>query len=201
MHSETQSTLSSTEQEAPLEESLASAEASSAPETQDAAAQGAPGEESEVAALQREHAELKDKYLRTMAEYENFRRRTQRDLQDANQRGREAVIREFLPVIDNLERAVSSAQQASDVKSVVEGVQMVLGLFNSDVAEKVGLKRIETVGSMFNPALHEAVQQQESDEHDNGTILAEVTPGYQLRDKLVRAAMVVVAKTSAPPKA
>ena len=98
-----------------------------------------------------------------------------------------------MPVFDNLERAVVHAGQASDAKAVADGVGMVLKQFG-DTLGKVGIKRIPAVGGPFDPSLHEAIQQVETNDHPAGTIVAEVQPGYTLGDRLVRAAMVVVAK-------
>jgi molecular chaperone GrpE len=138
---------------------------------------------------------IRDQLLRTAADYDNFRKRTRRELEDAQKRGREELLRELLPVFDNLERAVVHAGQASDAKAVADGVGMVLKQF-ADTLGRVGIKRVPTIGSPFDPTQHEAIQQLETDEHPAGTIVAEVQPGYAMGDRLVRAAMVVVAKPS-----
>jgi molecular chaperone GrpE len=143
-----------------------------------------------------EIARVRDQLLRTAADFDNFRKRTRRELEDALKRGREELLRELLPVFDNLERAVVHAGQASDSKAVADGVGMVLKQFG-DTLGRIGIKRVPTVGTAFDPTLHEAIQQLETDEHPPGTIVAEVQPGYAMGDKLVRAAMVVVAK---PPQ-
>jgi molecular chaperone GrpE len=138
---------------------------------------------------------IRDQLLRTAADFDNFRKRTRRELDDAQKRGREDLLRELLPVFDNLERAVVHAGQASDAKAVADGVQMVLKQF-ADTLGRIGIKRVPTVGSPFDPTQHEAIQQLETDEHPPGTIVAEVQPGYAIGDRLLRAAMVVVAKPS-----
>jgi molecular chaperone GrpE len=140
-----------------------------------------------------EAARLKDQLLRTAADFDNFRKRSRREIDDAQKRGREELLRELLPVFDNLERAVLHAGQASDAKAVAEGVGFVLKQF-VDTLGKVGIRRITTVGSTFDPNQHEAIQQIETNEHPPGTVVAEVQPGYALGDRLVRAALVVVAK-------
>jgi molecular chaperone GrpE len=142
---------------------------------------------------QAEMARLRDQLLRTAADFDNFRKRTRRELDDAYKRGKEELLRELLPVFDNLERAAIHAGQASDAKAVADGVGIVLKQF-SDTLGKVGITRIPAVGSPFDPSLHEAIQQIETDEHPAGTIVAEVQPGYAMGDRLVRASMVVVAK-------
>jgi molecular chaperone GrpE len=143
-----------------------------------------------------EIARIRDQLLRTAADFDNFRKRSRRELDDAQKRGREELLRELLPIFDNLERAVVHAGQASDAKAVADGVGMVLKQF-ADTLGRIGIKRVATVGNAFDPTQHEAIQQIETDEHPPGTIVAEVQPGYAMGDKLVRAAMVVVAK---PPQ-
>jgi len=156
---------------------------------------GTPLEEAQA-----EIARLRDQLLRTAADFDNFRKRTRRELDDAHKRGKEELLRELLPVFDNLERAVVHAGQASDAKAVADGVGMVLKQFQ-DTLGKVGIKRIPAVGGPFDPSLHEAIQQVETNEHPAGTIVAEVQPGYALGDRLVRASMVVVAKPKASSNA
>ncbi len=136
---------------------------------------------------------LRDQLLRTAADFDNFRKRTRREIEDAERRGREDTVRDMLPLIDNLERAVAASDTAKDVQSIAEGVRMVLKLFD-DVSGKIGLERIVAVGEHFNPSVHDAVQQQETAEHEPGTILAEVVPGYRLGKRLLRPALVVVAR-------
>jgi len=143
-----------------------------------------------------EVARIKDQLLRTAADYDNFRKRTRREVEDAQKRGREELLRELLPVFDNLERAAQHAGQATEAKAVADGVAMVLKQF-TDTLGRAGIKRVATVGVPFDPTQHEAIQQLETAEHPAGTVVAEVQPGYLLGDRLVRAAMVVVAK---PPR-
>lgn len=158
--------------------------------------QGA-GESPEPAA---ERDRLRDQLLRTAADFDNFRKRAKRDVQDAERRGREDTVREMLTIIDNLERAVDAASGASDASAVADGVRMVLRQFE-DVAARLGVERIPAVGERFDPTLHEAVQQEPTDAHPPGMILHEVVPGYRMGDRLVRAAMVVVARPKPAPAA
>lgn len=147
-------------------------------------------------ALREERDRLKEQLLRTAADYDNFRKRTKKDLEDTERRGREEAVRELLPVFDNLERAVQAAGAAKDVASIVDGLKMVLKLFEDHV-QRVGVTRIVAVGQRFDPAVHDAIQQTETDEHPPGTVIAEVVAGYKLGDRLVRPAMVVVARKPA----
>src|ERR1043165_5773196 len=108
-------------------------------------------------AAKQEAQRLKEQLLRTAADYENFRKRTRRDLVDADRRGRDEFLREILPVFDNLERAVQHVEKATDVQSVAEGIKMVLRQL-TDTLGKMGVERVPTVGTPFDPAMHEAVQ-------------------------------------------
>jgi molecular chaperone GrpE len=154
-----------------------------------------------AAAVTAERDQLRDQLLRTAADFDNYRKRTRKEIEEARARGREDAVKDVLPVFDNLERAVSAATSAQTIESVVEGVKMVLKLFE-DTSERMGLTRVKTVGERFDPTMHEAIQQQETDDQPPGTILTEVVPGYMIGQRLLRAAMVVVArKASAKPAA
>ena len=148
-----------------------------------------------LAEARAEAAANKDKLLRVAADFDNFRKRARRDVEDAEKRAKESLLKELLPVFDNLERAVAHAENAKDAKSVAEGVSMVLRQF-LDSLGRSGIDRVKSVGQSFDPTVHEAIQQVESDEAP-GTILNEVQAGYKLGDRLIRAAMVVVAKPKA----
>jgi molecular chaperone GrpE len=140
-----------------------------------------------------EAARMKDIWMRTAADFDNFRKRSRKEVEDARKGGREDLLKEMLPVFDNLERGMQSAKQATDVKAVVDGLSMILKQFESTLA-KVGIQKVTTLGLPFDPMVHEAIQQVETAEHAPGTVVAEVQPGYISGDRLVRAAMVVVAK-------
>ncbi|MBI2388833.1 MAG: nucleotide exchange factor GrpE [Deltaproteobacteria bacterium] len=150
-----------------------------------------------------EASKLRDQLLRTAADFDNYRKRSRREVDDSYKKGAEELLRALLPVFDNLERAVVHAEQTTDAKAIAEGVKMVLKQFN-DSLERVGIKRVGGVGQPFDPLVHEAIQQVETDEHPAGTVVAEVQPGYAFGERLVRAAMVVVArpkaKMSEPPR-
>jgi molecular chaperone GrpE len=150
-----------------------------------------------VAQLKTELDATRDKYLRTAADFDNYRKRARRDVEDAEKRGKESLLKELLPVFDNLERAATSAAQAPEAKAIADGVRMVLKQFQ-DTLERGNIRRVPGVGSPFDPNVHEAIQQIETADQPAGTVLAEVQAGYQLGDRLVRAAMVVVAKAPAP---
>jgi len=119
-----------------------------------------------------------------------------RELADVEKRAREDLIKDLLPVFDNLERATAHAETATDVKALSDGIGLVMRQF-LDTLSKIGIERIKAQGEPFDPAFHEAVQQFETTEHPPGTVMHEVQAGYKQGDKLVRPAIVVVAK--APP--
>ncbi|CAN5600739.1 hypothetical protein BH09MYX1_BH09MYX1_67880 [soil metagenome] len=140
-----------------------------------------------------ESAKLKDAYMRTAADFDNYRKRSRREVEDSRKAGREELLKELLPVFDNLERAIQSSVRATEIKAVADGIAMVGKQFDATLG-RLQIARIATVGNMFDPSLHEAIQQVETNEHPPGTVVAEVQPGYTSGERLVRAAMVVVAK-------
>ena len=164
------------------------------PEDDAGEAQLSPMEE-----LEAERAKLKDQLLRTAADFDNYRKRARKDVELAERKGKEAVLREILPVIDNLERAVAASADAVDVQAVRDGVNMVLKSFEESAA-RLGIERVEAVGQRFDPNLHDAFQQVETDEVAPGTVVQEYQPGYKMGDKLLRPAMVVVARKVPEPK-
>ncbi|MGA2450851.1 MAG: nucleotide exchange factor GrpE [Polyangiaceae bacterium] len=175
------------------DETLAAADASSSTEVDgDSPTVGAKGGDPLVAA-QAEVARLKDLWLRAVADTDNMRKRTRREVEEATRVGREEMLRALLPVFDNLERAIDSAGRSTDIKAVAEGLVMVERQVVSAL-EREGIKRVPTVGQSFDPAIHEAIQHMETSKHAPGTVLAEVQGGYRQGDRLVRAAMVIVAK-------
>jgi molecular chaperone GrpE len=146
-----------------------------------------------LAEARAEAARFKEQWVRTAADFDNFRKRSRRDTEDARKTGKEELLKDLLPVFDNLERAMQSAQRATEVKAVTDGLSMVQKQFN-DILGRVGILRVPTVGKAFDPSVHEAIQQVETSEHEPGVIVAEVQPGYIQGERLIRAAMVVVAK-------
>lgn len=135
-----------------------------------------------------------DRLLRQAAELENFKKRTLRDREESVRFANEALVKDLLPIIDNLERAVAHAQGGGNGKPLVEGVEMVLkGLL--DVLNKYGVTPIEAVGQAFDPVKHEAMAQVESVEHQPNTVIQEYHKGYLFNGRLLRPALVTVAKT------
>jgi molecular chaperone GrpE len=146
-----------------------------------------------VADAKAEALRFKEQWMRSAADFDNFRKRSRKELEDTRKAGREELLKDLLPVFDNLERAMTSAERATEVKPVSDGLKMVLRQF-VDTLGRSGITKVPTIGQQFDPGLHEAIQQVETDEHPPGTVVAEVQPGYLQGERLIRAAMVVVAK-------
>ncbi|MCI4355415.1 MAG: nucleotide exchange factor GrpE [Thermoplasmata archaeon] len=180
------------------DESPAESGESGAPAASSASPSKPPPESLEQA--QAEIARLKEAWLRSAADFDNFRKRARRELEDARRGGREDLLRALLPVFDNLGRAIQSATRSTDLKAMTEGLTMVERQF-VDALGREGISRVPTVGHAFDPTVHDAIQQVETDEHPPGTVLAEVQPGYAQGERLMRAAMVVVAKAKVGPAA
>jgi len=134
-----------------------------------------------------------DRFVRQAAELDNFKKRASREREDALRFANESLIKDLLPVVDNLERAVAHASGGGNGKPIVEGVEMVLkGLL--DVFAKHGVTPISAVGQPFDPTKHEAMAQVESQTHQPNSVVDELHKGYTLRDRLLRPALVSVAK-------
>jgi molecular chaperone GrpE len=147
----------------------------------------------EVAAKELEAKQNYDRFLRQVAELENLKRRSAREREEVSRFANEALIKDLLSVVDNLERAVAHASGGGNGKPIVEGVEMVLkGL--GDVLAKHGVTQVSALGQPFDPAKHEAIAQVESDVHEPNSVVEELHKGYMLRDRLLRPALVSVAK-------
>ena len=154
----------------------------------------------QLAEKEKERQELYDRLLRTMAEFDNYKKRVAKDKEDLTRYGNEKLMRELLPVIDNFERALEQAKNSPDQKALQEGVAMILRQLVT-LLEKFGVKGFSSVGQPFDPNRHEAMTHQESDEHEENMVIAEFQKGYNLHDRLLRAAMVAVSKQPAEEEA
>lgn len=155
--------------------------------------------EAAVAKLEVEKKENFDKYLRAVADLENYRKRNKRDLDDARAEAKTKVLKEMLPVVDNLERAVEHAEKSQDPGAVVDGIRLVLRQFLT-AFERVDVTPVDAANQPFDPNLHEAISQQETDEFPPGTVVTVLQRGYRLGDRLLRPALVVVAKAKPAPE-
>ena len=131
--------------------------------------------------------------LRVRAELENVRRRAERDVANAHRYGLERFVNEFLPVRDSLELGISAAGDDAGVEQVREGMELTLKLMTT-AFDKLGVEVIDPSGEPFDPELHQAMSMQEGEEGQSGSVLNVVQKGYRLNDRLVRPALVVVAK-------
>jgi len=168
-----------------------------------APAEATPAEASEqpdpLQQAQDEAAHNHDLYLRARADLENYRRRAQKDKEDLAKFANENLLRELLPVLDNLSRALEHAREGeTDSGALMQGVEMTLGQFNKAL-EQFGVAPVEALGQAFNPDCHEAMGQLESDEHPPNTVVQELQKGYFLNQRLLRPALVMIAKAPAPP--
>lgn len=148
---------------------------------------------SQLAEKDRELAEFKDKYLRALADTENIRKRVRQQSEESVRLQRENLLRDLLPMVDNLERAVDAARGGGNGKPIVEGVEMVLRSL-LDFLRGQGVTPQEAVGQPFNPQFHEAVDHVESADHPPNTVINEFHRGYRIGERVLRPARVSVAK-------
>ena len=134
-----------------------------------------------------------DKAVRAQAEMENLRKRAARDVENAHKYALEKFTNELLPIMDSLELGLSASVKAKNLDDLCKGMKLTLEMFNT-VMEKFGITMIEPKGEKFNPELHDAVSMQETDDSNSGIIIEVMQKGYTLNGRLIRPAMVVVAK-------
>ena len=150
--------------------------------------------EDELAEARREAREHRDRALRAHAELENVRKRLERDLQNAHKFALERFVSELLPVKDSLELGLAaSSEKGTSAAGIVEGVELTLRMLEQAM-EKFGVTAVDPAGEPFDPEFHQAMTMQESDTAESGTVLTVVQKGYLLNERLVRPAMVIVAK-------
>ena len=148
------------------------------------------------AQLQKEQEQAQinlDKALRAQAEMENLRKRTTRDMENAHKYALEKFVNELLPIIDSMELGMSASESAENIDDLREGMNLTLKMFAAAM-EKFGVKTIDPQGEKFNPEQHEAVSMTEMEGFESGTVITVMQKGYELNGRLVRPAMVVVAK-------
>jgi len=145
----------------------------------------------DVNPLEAELSRVKDQLLRTAAEFDNYRKRQKREFDELKAYAGEKVLVTLIPILDNLDRALSAAPDKKD--PVVDGVKMVAGQFRRAL-EDHGVKKFEAVGKPFDPARHEAIQERETNDMAPGSVVEEFQSGYMLGERVIRPAMVVVAK-------
>ena len=177
-----------------LEEVEETVENTEATETEEEVVEEKTAEEllqEKVDKLEEELKQSEDKYLRLYAEFENFKRRKNKEIETNNVYKSQKVITEILPSLDNLERALQVESDNEEIKSLLKGVEMVYeGLLN--VLKSEGVELIETENAQFDPNYHHAVMQEEDSEKESGAILDTFQKGYKLKDRVIRPAMVKV---------
>ncbi|MEE9165159.1 MAG: nucleotide exchange factor GrpE [Nitrospinota bacterium] len=147
----------------------------------------------EIDAKDKESKENFDKFLRLNAEFENFKKRTQREKADSFKYASEKVIRDMIPVIDDLERALQATQNNDKVEDLSKGVEMIMNQIKN-ILESIGAKQFNSLDQVFDPNKHEAVSKVVTTEHEHNTIIEELRKGFMFHDRLLRPAMVVVAE-------
>lgn len=153
----------------------------------------------EIDAKEKEAKENFDKFLRLNAEFDNFKKRTERGKADSFKYASEKIIRDMIPVVDDLERALQAAKSIDKGEEISKGVEMILNQIKS-ILESNGAKQFDSLGQIFDPNKHEAVSKIATAEHDNNTIIEELGKGYMLHDRLLRPAIVVVAENISEKK-
>ena len=147
--------------------------------------------ETQVDVLKERLKESEDKLLRVAADFDNFKKRTAREFENLVRFANESLITKLTHTLDNFERALDHAKNSTDFDNFHKGVELIYDSLK-DVLEKEGLKPIKTVGETFDPNFHEAISQKESDEFPEGTIVNEISKGYILNGRVIKAPKVVV---------
>jgi molecular chaperone GrpE len=163
-----------------------------APAKQDAGEGNGSGAtvEDRLGKLESDNRDLKDRLLRTAAEFENFKKRSKKEMEDAATKGREQLLKELLPALDNLERALKHAPDGDPLTVGIKQTEKQL----LQALERFGVTRFSSVGKPFDPSVHDAIQQMETAAHPAGSVAQEFASGYNIGTRLLRPAMVAVAK-------
>lgn len=138
-------------------------------------------------------AELNQRFLRTAADFENYKRRTAQEKEDLLKYSNAKLMTELLPVLDNFQLALRSPAESTEAQNVVKGVEMIYRQMLQTL-EQAGMKKIEAVGQPFNPNMHEAIMQVEDDTVPEDTVVEELRAGYMLKERVIRPSMVKVSK-------
>jgi molecular chaperone GrpE len=147
----------------------------------------------EIRKLKLEKEQLQDQLLRKVAEFDNYKKRTERDFFDRVQNANEKLITELLPVIDDMERALDHVEKSQEINSLFEGTELILKKMK-DLLEKQGIEVLPAAGEDFDPEKHDALMQTEKENVESGTIIEEHLKGYTLNGKVIRHSQVIVAK-------
>ena len=148
--------------------------------------------EEKIAELELQVAETRDQLLRKAAEFENFRKRMNQEKQQAIEYANQSLLLDLIPIIDDFERALQSAESSKDFNSLLDGITMIEKRMTSQLETKWGLKRFSSAGELFDPNLHEAVMMEKSSEISEAIVSEDFMKGYFLKDRVIRAAKVKV---------
>ena len=182
-------------QEFPLEKGEAKEEktAVGAPEGNETATAAEPaGPEQKIAELEAKLADLNDQFLRKAADFENFRKRTLREKQELTDFANQNLLLDLLPVIDDFERAIKSAESSKDFESFHEGITLIEKRLSTQLENKWGLKRFDSSGELFDPNRHEAIQMEKAEGVTEAVVKDDFVKGYFLKDRVIRFAKVKV---------
>jgi molecular chaperone GrpE len=149
-------------------------------------------------AMERELEEQRNLYLRTLADFQNYRRRQQDEMERGRLRLLESLMEELLPILDNFERALQAAEATRELDPLLEGVRLTERQIKALLA-RYDIHPIVAVGQPFDPNLHEAIQRIETDEYEDGIIIDEVERGYRIGERVLRPSRVIVARRPEPP--
>jgi molecular chaperone GrpE len=149
----------------------------------------------EVAAARAEAQATFARYQRLAADFENYKRRTRQELAERTQYANEELLRKLLPILDNFRRALDHAPNGID-RGWFDGIKLIARQFE-ETLQAQGLSTIAAVGEKFDPTQHEAIAREETDEHEEGTVVEEMQPGYRLHDRVIRPTLVKVAQPRA----
>ena len=147
----------------------------------------------EVTELKKENNKQKDQLLRTAAEFDNYKKRVERDFRDFSVRINSEFLKDILPILDDFNRSLESAQKESTNREFYQGIELIIKKFQGILFDK-GLEPIEAVGKEFDPEEHEALMQMESDTHDSNIVIEEQLKGYKFKDQVIRHSKVIVSK-------
>lgn len=152
------------------------------------------GDESlEIQKYKQEIEDYKNKFMRISADFQNYKKRVEKEKSEIYKFGSEKIIIDILPILDNLERAIQSAEDNEDNKGLKEGIEMVYKQFK-DILQKHGVEEIDCLGKEFDPNCHHAVMQEECEDEESNTVIEIFQKGYKLHSKVIRPSMVKVAK-------
>ena len=186
-----------TESEETTDKNRVSEKSNAGKEKKDAAGDPLKESQAELENAKQEAKEAYDRFLRVSAEFENYKKRSTREMDDFRKYANQSLIKEMLAVVDNLERALNSSNGNSSIdKCMADGVNLTLKEILK-VFEKFNVKPIEAIGQPFDPTFHQAMMQEKTDDYPENTVITELQKGYMIHDRLLRPSMVVVAATKA----